>query len=417
MREIRLLKDSDAASMARLMVNAYPGYDLNENARATTEDWVRKYVKNGADDVLAGQFTDEGTQIGGIRMLTQPINLRMKQLTAIGLGALCVDLLHKKEKVALKLLTWAFEEGRQKGAALAVLDPFNIGFYKKLGCGLGAVNHQFWLTPSQFPAQGDRTQVVELSQKDLPEIMDYYRQFFQAHHGVLRQETYEVEEMLKGCQMVVGVRRHGRLTGIMAFHFQRTGPDNLFKTNLLVEELLFDDADTLLALAAMIHAQADQVSHVRLRSQQRNFEAFFDNPDTGNDDTFHTRKNEMYRTGNGMMYRVLDIPKVLETLQPNEAMEQRLVLKLQVADDLIPANHGDWYLWSEDGIINISRDQRAATVTLSLSAGDLASLVMGSVGLASLVAFGKATLNEPQFLKPLHHFFDYPEAPICLSRF
>lgn len=417
MREIRQLKDSDAASMARLMVNAYPGYDVNENARATTEDWVRKSVKKGAGDVLAGCFTEEGNQAGGIRVLTRPMNLRMKELTAIGLGALCVDLLHKKEKVALKLLTWAFEEGRQKGAAMAVLDPFNIGFYKKMGCGLGAVNHQFWLTPSQFPSQGDRTQVVELPSHDLSEIMTYYQQFFQAHHGVLKQEAYEVEEMLKGCQMVVGVRRQGRLTGIMAFHFQRTAPNNLFKTNLLVEELLFDDADTLMAFAAMIHAQADQVSRVRLRSQYRHFEAFFDNPDTGDDDTFHTRKNEMYRTGNGMMYRVLDVPKVLEAMEPNEAMEQGLALKLQVADDLLPANHGDWYVWAEKGMINVSREHRQATATLSLAAGDLASLVMGSVNLTSLVTFGKASLNEPHLLKPLHQFFDYHEAPICLSRF
>jgi predicted acetyltransferase len=417
MRPIKILTDQQASAMARLMRNAYPGYDLSPNARKTTEDWVRRVVKRGNEDRLAGWFEADGTLSGGIRVLTQPMNLRMKQITAIGLGALCVDLLHKKKKIALELLRWSFEEARETGIAMAVLDPFNIGFYKKMGCGIAVKNHQFRLAPSQLPDTGNRNQVAELTRSDYPAIMAYHRRYFIQHHGMLQRADHEVAEVLDSCQMILGVWEQGQMTGVMAIRFQRTGPDNVFKTHLIVEELLYDHPHVLQAFLSFLHAQADQIVQVIFNSQDRFFEALFENPDTGCDDTFHTRNNEMYRTGNGMMVRILDVRRVMETVEVPDWLAEHLPLRIMLTDPMIFDQAGKWILSDAGGMLAAKKcmDNEEADGALDIS--DLASLVMGAVDMNSLLRYGKAQEVRPARMGVLGRLLHYAAAPVCLSRF
>lgn len=417
MNEIRILGKTDAPSMADLMVNAYPGFDIGENSRSHTENWVRAILDRGAEDFMAGTFDAYGKQIAGVRVLTGPINVRMKEKKAIGLGALCVDLLHKKEKVALNLLIWAFNEGRKNGAALAVLDPFDIGFYKKMGCGLGAMFHQFWIPPERFPSHGDKRLLRELTLKDLREIKIYYDRYFKNHSGVIKLKDYEIVDILKNCKVVLGCYQENHLTGIMCIRFERSGFEYLFKTNMVVEEMLFDDGKTLLAFSTFINQQSDQAGFVRLRSQHRNTEFFFDNPGSDDNSTFSTRKIEIHRTGNGMMYRILDLGKLLDTLELPKWIENDFVLKLEVKDNLMEVNNGAWYIYNMEGKSTVTREERDFSVGIKIEVDDLASLLMGSVSLFALVQMGRTELDRPDYLKDLDQVFYYPELPICLSRF
>lgn len=417
MNRIRPLEDKHAAAMARLMLLAYPGYNLAPDARQSTEGWVREVVKRGERDRLEGYFEPDGTLSGGVRILSQPMNLRMHQVKAIGLGALCVDLLHKKKKIALELLCNAFKAGRESGACMAVLDPFHIGFYKKMGCGIAMKHHQFRLTPYQMPSNGDRSRVVELTKSDFPEIISYHNEYAALHHGMLMRAEHEVREVLEECQMILGVREKSQLMGIMAIRFQRTAPENLFKTNLLVEELVYDHPGVLQAFTAFLHAQADQVNQIILTSQDSCFEVLLDNPDTGSDDTFHTRKNEMYRTGNGMMVRILDLSKVMNTIQAPETMKEFFPIQMRLEDSLMTDLSGNWLLGAENGRITVKRQAEQQEVDLALTVSDLASLVMGSVDFNSLIRYGRVTVIKPEIIKCLAEIFHYPEAPVCLSRF
>ncbi|MDW7670328.1 MAG: GNAT family N-acetyltransferase [Bacillota bacterium] len=414
---IRLLTDQDASAMARLMLNAYPGYDLSPNARQTTEDWVRREVKRGEEDRLAGWFEADGALSGGIRILTQPMNLRMKQVNAIGLGALCVDLLHKKKKIALELLRWSFEEARKSGISMAVLDPFNIGFYKKMGCGIAVKHHQFRLAPSQLPDTGDRNQVKELTRRDYPAIMAYQRRYFRQHHGMLQRAEHEVKEVLDGCQMILGVWEQEQLAGVMPIRFQRTGPDNVFRTHLIVEELLYNHTHVLQAFLSFLHAQADQIVQVIFTSQDRFFEALFENPDTGCDDTFHTRKNEIYRTGNGMMIRILDVPRVMETVEVPDRLAERLPLRVALTDPMMLDQAGKWIFSDAGGRLAAKKcmDNEETDGTLDIT--DLASLVMGAVDMDSLLRYGRVQAVHPARMGVLGELLHYPVAPVCLSRF
>jgi predicted acetyltransferase len=416
LNEIRPLSAEETKDMARILRNAYPGYDISEDAQQKTEDFVRKQAGMGPDDQMIGHFEADNHLSGGIRLLIQPINMRMQQRTAAGLGALCVDLLHKKEKIALRLIQWTFNEARRKGACMAVLDPFNIGFYRKIGCGIGSVYHQFRLKPAMFPNHGDKRLVIELADHEIPEIIHYHQNYFRNHHGMLQRSKPEIKEMLKGSQVIFGARNMDKLTGVMGCRFERTAPKNLFKTNMIIEEMVYDHPEVLHAFLSVIHTQADQVSEVIMNSQDRYFETVFNDPNNGYDDAFHTRKNEMYRTGCGMMYRILDVPQVLSTIEVTPEDETLFPVRLNLEDTLLRDQAGEWHLTVLNGRILANRQKVHSEIDLHMEAGDLSSLIMGALDLNSLAEYGRVDLRG-DLMKRINRIFCYHKAPVCLSRF
>ena len=417
MDNIRLLTDKHVTAMARLMRNAYPGYDISEEAQQNTEKWVRRVVAGADGEIGLGCFDEHDQLVGGMQVLNQPMNLRMEMVNVIGLGGLCVDLLHKKKRIALNLLHHSFKKGQTEGACMAILDPFNIGFYKKMGCGVSVMNHQFKLKPSQLPHEGDRSLVCELIEEDVPFIVEYVHRYYLQHHGMLKMEEYEIRDILKECQMTLGVRQKGKLSGIMPIRFERTAPQNIFKTNLIVEEFLYDDPATANAFLTFLNAQADQVNQVIITSQDNHFESNFQNPDTGDDDTFHTRSNEMYRTGNGMMARILNMEKVFATVRVPAHETQYFPMTIHIHDPLMEELSDVWSLKVRDGQLSASRAENHTEYDGSVGISDLASLIMGAVTMKSLMRYGLVTINNANKMEALGRVLQYPQAPVCLSRF
>lgn len=417
MDDIRLLTEKHVKAMARLMRNAYPGYDISEEAQQNTEKWVRRVVAGTDDEIGLGCFDEQEQLVGGMQVLNQPMNLRMKMVNVIGLGGLCVDLLHKKKRIALNLLYHSFMKGQKEGACMAILDPFNIGFYKKMGCGISVKNHQFKLKPSQMPHDGHRSMVHELKEEDIPIIVEYVHRYYLKHHGMLKMEEYEIRDILQECQMILGVSQKGELSGIMPIRFERTAPHNIFKTNLIVEEFLYDDPVTAKAFFSFLNAQADQATQVIINSQDNHFESNFQDPDTGDDDTFHTRSNEMYRTGNGMMARILNMEKVFAAVEVPAHETRYFPMTIHIDDPLMEELTGEYTLCVMDGQLSAAMTKGQTEYDGSVEIGDLASLIMGAVNMNSLMRYGRVTINNADKMEALGRVLQYPQAPVCLSRF
>ncbi len=414
---IKQMKEEHIPAMARLMRNAYPGYDITVDAQKNTEKWVKRMVTSTTDEIGLGYFDEYDQLLGGIQVLQQSMNLRMEQVDVIGLGGLCVDLLHKKKRIALNLLLHAFLKGRNDGACMAILDPFNIGFYKKMGCGISVKNHQFKLKPSQISKVGDRSLVSELTEKHMPEVVEFVHEYFEKNHGMLKMEAYEVWDILKECQMTLGVWQQNKLSGIMPIRFERTAPHNIFKTNLIVEAFLWDNYETAKALMAFLNAQEDQVHQVIIFSQDNNFEFNFQNPDTGDDDTFHTRSNEMYRTGNGMMARILNVEKALAVVEVPDHESQYFPIHVYIDDPLIDELTGLWTLERVAGKISASPAKEHSQKDGSVDIANMASLVMGAVEMDSLLNYGLIEVNDNTKMRALGRVLHAAKAPVCLSRF
>ena len=417
MNRIGTLDEKHVTAMARLMRNAYPGYDITDEAQQNTEKWVKRLVSNASDEIGLGFFDESNQLLGGIQVLNRPMNLRMEEVNVIGLGGLCVDLLHKKKGIALKLLEHAFITGKNNGASMAILDPFNIGFYKKMGCGISIKKHQFKLRPSQFSNVGDGSLVSELKDEHFSSIMEYIHRYYLLHHGMLKMEEYEMQDILKTGLMTLGVWQQGQLSGIMTIRFERKAPPDLFKTNLVVEGFLYDDHMTAQAFMSFLNAQKDQVNQVIFTSQDNHFELNFQDPDTGDDETFHTRSNEMYRTGSGMMARILNVEKVLATVSVPAHERNHFPVTIHIDDPLIEKLSGVWTLEAKEGKLRAYSADRTTKPDGTITIADLASVIMGAASIGSLVTYGLLVVHNHEKIEALGRVLQYHQSPVCLSRF
>jgi len=417
MSHIRKITHDDMEAFKRLTVYAYAGKGLNREAFKKREEELAKNLQLGEEDIFLGHFEENSSLSGTIRLLTQPLNFRGKEVTSLGIATLAVDLFHKKEKTALKLIRHSLDRAREKGAAMVVLAPFHIGFYRNMGFGMGAHISQFRLKPSQFFNYGTKEGLVELSAADMAEIKEMYDRFYQQHHGMMKQSEVEIAGLLEGDQIIAGFRKDHKLQGLMVFTFKRIGEETIYGTDLLVDEMATLTPEAFPAFSTFIHCQADQVREVLLETRDPLFSQYFDDPSSDDFTTFQTRHQELYRVGAGMMYRVISMEKILEILMAKDSPEPFPPLCIELKDRLLPEQEGAYYVYQEESRLAFSRQPVEAAVVMEIDIADFSALVMGSTKLQSLLFSGKVTLSDHGCLPALESFLQAEQFPVCLSRF
>ena len=419
MKSIRKLTQQDIEAFKPLTVYAYAGQGMDEAAFKKREEMAEKILQLGEEDVLCGHFEEDGRLSGSLRLLTQPLNFGGVEVTSVGIGTLAVDLFHKKEKIALKLMKHSLEMAREKGVAMSMLDPFHIGFYRKMGYGMGAQIRKYQLKPKQFFNYNAKEGLVKLTDSDIKEIKEMYDRFYQQHHGSMKQSEVEIAELLEGDKIITGFKKEGILQGILLFTFQQIGEETIYGTDLIIDEMITLTPDAFKAFSTFIHCQADQVRYVLIETQDHSFAQYFDDPSSEDFTTFQTRYHELYRVGAGMMYRIIRMETILEILTAKAKAEAFPSLCILLKDRLLPEQEGAYYVYQEENQLTFSRQPMATEmeVELEMDIADFSALVMGSEKLRSLIFSGKATLSDHGSLPALESFLEGQPLPVCISRF
>ncbi len=84
--------------------------------------------------------------------------------------------------------------------------------------------------------------------------------------------------------------------------------------------------------------------------------------------------HETNTQGIGIMYRVINIPKLFEDLKDHDFAAQTCRLKLQIKDSFLPENEGSYFIWFTQGKALLV-DEDASDVTLSMDISDFSSLM------------------------------------------
>lgn len=422
MDSIRILTERDIEAFKPLTVHAYAGQGVDEKAFKKRDKMVKTILSLGEEDILLGHFEENDTLSGSVRLLTQPLNFRGTEVMALGIATLAVDLFHKKEKIALKLMKHSLEMARKNGVAMSVLDPFHLGFYRKMGYGMGAKIKKYRLEPRQFKNYDTKEGLTWLSAtdtSDMKEIKDLYDRFYMQHHGSMKQSEVEIAELLEGDKIIVGFRKAGMLQGILIFAFEQIGENTIYGTDLIIDEMITLTSDAFKAFSTFIHSQADQVRYVLIETQDPHFTQYFNDSSSDDFSTFQTRYQELYRAGAGMMYRIINIEKILEILTAKAVVTAETFpsLCIRIKDRLLPDQEGDYYVYKEENQITFSTETRSFDVEMEIDIADFSALVMGSANLQPLIFSGKATLSNQAYIPVLEEFFEIQSLPICISRF
>jgi predicted acetyltransferase len=416
MRDIRVLAPDDLDGFVNLSVNAYPGMRVSTPAE---RERMRERVADGS---AHGRFTLYGVYEGDALLgVMRYHDFRMKVLSTRtlvgGLGGVAVDLLHKKDHVAFDMVQHFVHHYRDRGACLTALYPFRPDFYVRMGFGYGTKMSHYRVLPAALPAGPTKARVDFLSCTDSAELAACYDRQIERTNGLIERPTgFWARVFDDPTVRVVGVRRDGGLGGYLVFRFALGPEDNFIKNDLAVAELVYDTPEDLGELLAFLRSQADQVERVLVNTQDEDFHVLLGDPRDGTGDLLpRALAHATDRQGVGIMYRVVDVPRLFAVLADHDFGGQTIRLRLGVTDTFLPENSGATVVHFEGGHARLVAHD-ACDVELALDVSDLSSLVVGAVGLRSLVRYGRARISEPRHVETVARLFAAPR-PLCWTDF
>ncbi len=422
MREIRKLTAVELGPFASISANAYPGMKVNtadelEGSRKRMEMMTQDPALN-----FYGLFEND-VLLGGMRLHDFTMQLFATRTLVGGLGGVAVDLLHKKEKVARDLVLFYLRHYRARGACLAALYPFRPDFYKHMGFGYGTKLNKYTIEPASLPPCADRPTFCYLTSDDRPAVVACYEQMMAQTHGYFNLPPYVSYGMFMDPALkVVGVRENGRLQAYLAFKFDPFQKGNFLNSHLVIQQFVYESPAAFHKLLAFLHIQADQISRIIWHTQDDTLHFLLADP---RNDSGHLMPNAFHESnsqGVGLMYRVIDTPRLFTVLQNHNFGGQTCRLKLVLTDSFLPENAGSTPLQFTNGRVTVldkepEGPENLPDVTLTLDVSDFSSLVLGVVTLHDLHHYGRAHLSNEGWLDGLHRLFRADKKPQCVTAF
>ncbi len=418
MSEIRILTEEEYPEMMRIVCEAYPsiGLETSEERKKQVERF-----KTGMRDTAwkpFGVFRD-GVMVGVFRSFDFKLNLRGNLLSCGGLGMVAVDLTHKKRHVAKDIVEYFLAHFDERDYPMTTLWPFRVDFYHQMGFGLGSPMHQYRVPPAALPRGKTKDHIRFLSSEDVATLDDCYRRCFESRNGMLDhnpgrwQNRFEFSEKLK----LVGCEIDGRLDGYLVFRFTKPDhPTSFMDNEIIVSEFFYHTPQALSELLTFLHSQLDQVGRIRLETNDDDLYFLMSDPTIGSGHELTPTYHESRMTGIGIMYRVMDIPRLIENLTEPCFGEAAMTVKLTLTDSFFPRNTGAHLIRFEGGRAKVV-DKGAAEVAIAMDVSEFSSLLMGAVAFRKLHTYGLARISDETCLDTIDRLFAWHQKPLCVTGF
>jgi predicted acetyltransferase len=335
-----------------------------------------------------------------------------------------VDLAHKKEHVAKEMMIYALRHFRDREVPLVALYPFRPDFYRNMGFGYGTKMNQYRVRPSAFPKGPSKTHVRYLTEDDKEALAECYNRFADRTHGMMRKTERELRRLFgKPEHRLVGCELDGQIRGYLVFTWAHG--DTFILNDMQIKEFIYESQEALSELMTFLHTQADQIRHVFINTQDEYFHHLLADPrnDTGRliPDVYHETNTQ----GLGLMYRVVDVPRIFDLLSERDfgtpaLGAQTCTLKLTVGDSFLPENAGSivlhfagGHMQRLDGLVH----DAAYDVELRLGIADFSSLLAGTVDFRSLYRYGLVDVSDESYVETISRLFAVEQKPICTTGF
>jgi predicted acetyltransferase len=337
-------------------------------------------------------------------------------MPAGGLGSLAVDLLHRKRKAAREMVMFYLEHYRQIGTSLALLYPFRTDFYRRMGFGYGPKMSRYVFRPAALRVRkNERRHIVYLGADDADKVLACYDGYTASTHGMIAGIKSRVGRMLSSPGIrAVGYLDEGQVLGYLVFDFENRG--HFLQNDLRIQQLVYQNAQVLEELLAFLLSLADQFDWIVINTQDRYFHHLLDDPRNRSGDLIPSVFHESNTQGVGLMYRVVDLKRLLTSLTGMRFGPQALTLRFNLDDSLVPVNSDGLVVRFQDGQASITEGGDCDAV-IKMDVSDFASLIMGSITLERQVTYGLAEVSQPTLVKEISDMFDTVAEPICMTAF
>ena len=415
-RVIRPLQtEADWEQYTTIAVNAYPGARVTDAAgRQRLKERVQKMQ---LDPIISVMGLFEADEMRGImRLYDFTMKLHGTKMLVGGVGGVGVDLLHKKERIAYDLIQFFQAHYQEKGAALVALYPFRPDFYKQMGYGYGRKINQYRIQPADLP-DGNRQNVCPLNASHRQALADCYARILEAGNGLMAQFDYELDSIFTAPTLQkYGYWDDGQLRGYLLFAFEPVPNGTFLRNNIVVRSLMVEDAAALRGLLAFLQVQADQIEKIIINTQEEDFHLLLQDPRNDSQNLIPSVYHESNTQGVGLMYRVIDVPRLFELLADHNFGGQSCTVQINLTDSFWPVCAGSWNLEVENGRATLNPNAHP-NVEISLDIAEFSSLITGATTFRQLLAYGLARISNANYADTVHQLFYTSHKPICHTAF
>jgi len=410
------MNDNDLRSFIDIASNAYPS--MNINTPEEKENAIKRFLTMDKESPTANFYGlyRNNDLYGGMILHDFSVNLRGMKIKSGGVGFVAVDILHKKEKVAKELITYFLDHYKEKETYLALLYPFRPDFYKKMGFGYGTKINQYKLKPSSLPKGTSKKNVRFLTLDDKTKVLECYSRFANKTHGMIDKSIRDIEILLKNPNSkVVGYLNNENIEGYLSFSFKKDDEGRFLINDIHVNEFIYETTEGFQELMTFLNSQSDQIRYIVFNTQNEYFHYSLSDPRNGTDNIIPHVYHESNTQGIGLMYRIIDVKGLFNTLKNYNFSNINCKLKLNIVDSFYPDNNYDTIIHFNNGIPSIDNDEYDVEVSMDIS--DFSSLIMGCVNFKSLVEFGIANISDDNYINTINTLFATDKKPICMTGF
>jgi predicted acetyltransferase len=186
---------------------------------------------------------------------------------------------------------------------------------------------------------------------------------------------------------------------------------------MVVRALVYEDTAVLQELLSFLRSQSDQIETIVLNTHEEDFHLFLYDPRSTGDLLQPTLYQESNSQGVGIMYRVIDVPRLFEVLRDHDFGGQTCRVKLVVADSFLPENAGEWVLAVSNGRAQLQPATADHEVVVQIDIAEFSSLITGAAEFKTLHRYGLAQISDTAYTQNIHDLFFTDNKPMCLTAF
>jgi len=359
---VRPVGEADLELVVNLSRLAFAPLRSNEEV---AREWYGS-TPNLPDRKLFLAVDEAGRGMGGYAELDLGVFLAGRELPAIGIAGVAVALESRGQGVARLMLETALKQAQAQEIPIAMLYPFQHGFYRKLGWAWVGQPHQYRVSPRSLPKFQEPGLVPYSADQHQALLQDLYRQVAPQRNGWLQRRSWQWEERLKpsnGKEIYVCVEA-GTVQGYVIFQFTAEPRNSL---SVVVQEWVASSSSAYRGILGFLAALRDQVATVvwntdssdpfphLLKEQRRD-------PNLDSDAFRFGLTHRFGELGGGFMWRLVDLKRALElrSIPPGDPF----VLTFQVFDPVL----GRQTVTAEfaEGQIRCSNQSSAPQVKISI---------------------------------------------------
>lgn len=424
---IRRLVPEDMRRYIEIYLQAYPaGKDLSE-------DCFEKYYKRNLESLtdfpevnFFGCF-EEDELVAIMKLIDFEMNLFGKMGRGTGLMSLAVHPLYKKRGIAKEMVGFFEGYALESGSSVAMLLPFRMDYYRRLGYGYGTKMDEYRLPMTSLPSFSKREAkefsagLQLLGKGDIDRMLACHRRFCERNHGAVCKFGEEIRDLRSDDNL-----RHlgyldpkGDLRGYAAFYIVNDSDCNYTLNFIDVRELVFEDPQTLRALIYGIGLQSDLAGSLVLRSGEADFvHLLFSAQDrSGNYMDFGFLQTNL--SAIGTMYKLPNPELFVEKTAHRKFVligRETLSLGFRFWDEMQEEERSFAvdFERGQEGFAGWKISQKAAgeaDVCIETDLAALSSLLMGSAELSALCRLGVLTLSRPEMRGILEALFHPEQRP------